>query len=615
MVTSQFNKTVHYSVAEATLFFCRSLDYQQDSCYNVIIKQVNIMSLAEAFSQWENIKSDLDSGMSVNQITKKYKFSYDTIKNVIDANSYSYDRVQSARDNFYSEEYKNRLVELRKDHTVAEIGKILNRSVTSVRRDLSFFGLTQSADRTDIIDFDVVSDFKSGLTIIEIARKYNASHDTITKRLKKYGISCDRANGIKRHFSRVHESYWNDIKSDLDKGLTVNILVVKYNLSPDSIHRLIKDHGYKYKQYGAFDYNELIRRVSLAKGKELLFLQAIKDYYDTYQTIPVTSTLADFVKKDRDTIRFAVYRYNAKDFVGNTGYSSGVISLVNFLNKHNIKYRLNDRTVLVKDDGSRQEIDIYLPDFKLGIEVNPTFTHSCDTVKPYGCYDRLYHQNKSLLAEKNGIGLLQVYDDDFLDTKKQDVLLRQLSAMFKPKIKIGARKCIVSDISAKECNLFLEKYHFQGGENVSKIRKGLFYDNKLIGIMSVGNSRYAKADYEIIRYCIRPDYIIMGGFDKLFKSIFDGLQSCKIVSYMDLNKRMSCNNTYSKHGFVFDGLTPPDYIWSTPDGKDVLLRYQTTKQKLVEMGFDEKKSEIDIMLDRGYVRVFRSGSKRYIFTI
>ena len=187
--------------------------------------------------------------------------------------------------------------------------------------------------------------------------------------------------------------------------------------------------------------------------------------------------------------------------------------------------------------------------------------------------------------------------------------------MFKPKIKIGARKCIVSDISAKECNLFLEKYHFQGGENVSKIRKGLFYDNKLIGIMSVGNSRYAKADYEIIRYCIRPDYIIMGGFDKLFKSIFDGLQSCKIVSYMDLNKRMSCNNTYSKHGFVFDGLTPPDYIWSTPDGKDVLLRYQTTKQKLVEMGFDEKKSEIDIMLDRGYVRVFRSGSKRYIFTI
>ena len=121
MVTSQFNKTVHYSVAPATLFFCRILDYQQDSCYNVVIRQVNIMSLTEAFSQWENIKSDLDSGMSVNQITKKYKFSYDTIKNVIDENSYSYDRVQSARDNFYSEEYKNRLLDLRKDHTVAEI--------------------------------------------------------------------------------------------------------------------------------------------------------------------------------------------------------------------------------------------------------------------------------------------------------------------------------------------------------------------------------------------------------------------------------------------------------------------------------------------------------------
>lgn len=53
--------------------------------------------------------------------------------------------------------------------------------------------------------------------------------------------------------------------------------------------------------------------------------------------------------------------------------------------------------------------------FKLGIEVNPTFTHSCDTVKPYGCYDRSYHQKKSLLAEENDIRLLQLYNDDFLE--------------------------------------------------------------------------------------------------------------------------------------------------------------------------------------------------------
>ena len=50
-------------------------------------------------------------------------------------------------------------------------------------------------------------------------------------------------------------------------------------------------------------------------------------------------------------------------------------------------------------------------------------------------------------------------------------------------------------------------------------------------------------------------------------------------------------------------------------GTETLSRYSTTKSKLVSEGYDASKSEVEIMRDRGYFRVFGSGSKRYVFVV
>ena len=84
---------------------------------------------------------------------------------------------------------------------------------------------------------------------------------------------------------------------------------------------------------------------------------------------------------------------------------------------------------------------------------------------------------------------------------------------------------------------------------------------------------------------------------------------------MDLNKRLRASNVYEKHGFQFDGLTKPGYVWVKRYGTEILSRYNTTKSKLVAEGYDASKSEVEIMLDRGYFRVFGSGSKRYVFNV
>ena len=79
---------------------------------------------------------------------------------------------------------------------------------------------------------------------------------------------------------------------------------------------------------------------------------------------------------------------------------------------------------------------IYLPKYNLGIEVNPVSTYSVDVGK-LGLFSKNYHQEKSLLAEEKGIGLIQFYDADYHDVRRFDVFKEQLRALVSRKTKLG----------------------------------------------------------------------------------------------------------------------------------------------------------------------------------
>lgn len=509
--------------------------------------------------------------------------------------------------------YEN-VKELQKIHTVKEMADIFGFSVTTMGRRLASLGLTKPANRTDIKDEDVVKDWDDGLTIVEIAKKYKASHDTITKRLKKYGIECSRVEGIKKHFKREHAAKWSDIKSDLDKGMSVTSVREKHRIRYTKLLELMELNSYRYKSdVLLFDLNDRID-MSEIKSTELFYLKKIKKYYLKYNELPTKHQLADISKRTVDTVSKAVNRYNLNQFVLNFRSSYLVSAIIRELQLLEIEYDLNNRSILV-DDGRRLEIDIYLPKYNLGIEVNPVSTHSVDVGK-LGLSSKNYHQEKSLLAEEKGIGLIQFYDADYHDARRFEVFKEQLKALVSDKTKIGARSCMVQPIDAKSSNQFLNKYHFQGMERSSSVRYGLYYGENLVGVLTLGKSRYTKDEFEIVRYCMDPYYVVMGGFSKLFKHALEDIKvGSKVVSYMDLNKRLRASNVYENNGFKFDGLTRPDYVWVKRYGTETLSRYNTTKSKLIADGYDASKSEVEIMLERGYFRVFGSGSKRYVYVI
>lgn len=504
--------------------------------------------------------------------------------------------------------------ELQKTHTVKEMADIFGFSVTTMGRRLASLGLTKPTNRTDIKDEDVVKDWNDGLTIVEIAKKYKASHDTITKRLKKYGIECGRAEGIKKHFKREHAEKWLDIKSDLDKGMSATSVREKHCIRYTKLLELMELNSYRYKSDVLL--SDLNDRIDCVKNNstELFYLNNIKEYYLEFKELPTIHQLSSITNRHVTTVSNAIKNYNLNQFILNSRSSYLVSIILRELQKLNISYDLNNRSILI-DGGRRLEIDIYLPKYNLGIEVNPVSTHSVD-VGRLGLSSKNYHQEKSLLAEEKGIGLIQFYDADYHDARRFEVFKEQLKALVSDKTKIGARSCTVQSISAKDCNEFLNHYHFQGIERSSSARYGLCYGENLVGVLTLGKSRYTSDEYEIVRYCLDPNYVIMGGFSKLFKYALQDIKvGSKVVSYMDLNKRLRSSNVYEKHGFQFDGLTKPDYVWVKRYGTETLSRYNTTKSKLVSEGYDASKSEVEIMRDRGYFRVFGSGSKRYVFVV
>lgn len=97
-----------------------------------------------------------------------------------------------------------------------------------------------------------------------------------------------------------------------------------------------------------------------------------------------------------------------------TKKSSGELKLLNYIQSFYRKRIIcNDRKVL-----HGKEIDIYLPDLKIGFEYNGTYWHST-----YHQKDSKYHYKKYLRAIKYGIRLVQIYEYNYEEQKE---LIKQI---------------------------------------------------------------------------------------------------------------------------------------------------------------------------------------------
>jgi len=259
-----------------------------------------------------------------------------------------------------------------------------------------------------------------------------------------------------------------------------------------------------------------------------------------------------------------------------------------------------------------REIDIYLSELKIGIEYNGLYWHS-----EKGGRMKEYHINKMKEANKNGIRLIQIFSDEWL--QKKEIVKNKIQSILKlttPHQKIYARKCIIKEIhNPKIKNDFLNQNHIQG-EDRSKIKIGLFYEEDMVAIITFSKPRMILGEklnqegvWELSRYATSQN--IIGGASKLIKYFERNHQPSQIYSYSDNRWTDPKNNMYISSGFKNIRTSKPGYYY-TKNYLTKFHRFRFSKQNLKKKGIDiTNKTEKQIMDDLGYTRIWDCGTTRY----
>lgn len=272
------------------------------------------------------------------------------------------------------------------------------------------------------------------------------------------------------------------------------------------------------------------------------------------------------------------------------------------LDEYDIDYIQNDKSVL-----STLELDFYIPDKNLAIECNGIYWHSSKF------RDNKFHYNKMKACEERGIQLLTIWEDQIYNNIDiiKSIVLSKLNIY---ENKIYARKCEIKEVNSKDSKDFLMKNHLQGSVN-SSVKLGLYYNNKLVSLMTFGKKRSALGNkntdgWELYRFCNKLNTQVIGGASKLFKYFINNYQVNKIESFS--SNDISNGLLYNKLGFKMISET---FSYWYIKNKKRYHRYKFRKSELIKMGFDENKTEFQIMEDNGYHRIYDTGQKKWIYEI
>ena len=276
--------------------------------------------------------------------------------------------------------------------------------------------------------------------------------------------------------------------------------------------------------------------------------------------------------------------------------------IVDFITKF-----LGDDSVIKRDKTvlEGQEIDIYVPSKKIGIEFNGIKWHSEQYTK-----DKYYHLNKQKKAREKNVTLLHIFEDEYLFHK--DIVLDKIAIVLGFKVfekKIPARKCVVREISKNDAETFLNRWHIQGYAS-SSVYMGTYYNNELIAVMTF--TKYNN-EWELTRYATNISYSCQGVAGKMFKHFVNMFKPLHVKSFLDLRWCYNENNMYVKLGFERKETLLPNYTYTNGHGKRI-HKFRFRKKNLnKKYGFPMTMTEREMTEKLGYYKIWDCGLIKYVW--
>jgi len=251
---------------------------------------------------------------------------------------------------------------------------------------------------------------------------------------------------------------------------------------------------------------------------------------------------------------------------------------------------------IVRNYRDKLEIDIYLPDLRIGFEFNGIYWHS-DKYR-----DKNYHSEKNKYFSEKGIRIINIWEDDW--SFNSDIIKSQIKNWIgKTDNKLFARKCKVVQLDS--VSDFLKNNHIQGADK-SNIKLGLYYNDELVSVMTFNNyegrKKMEKDGWNLSRFCNKIGIIVVGGASKLLKYFIKNYTPVRIISYAD--KDWSFGNLYQQLGFskISEGI--PDYKYVINNKRVHKSNFRKSKLKYTE-------TETEYIKSAGLYKIWDCGKIKY----
>lgn len=277
------------------------------------------------------------------------------------------------------------------------------------------------------------------------------------------------------------------------------------------------------------------------------------------------------------------------------------------LDEFGVSYVRNNRTTI------GLELDFYIPELNLAIEVNPSSTHNSNefALSSGRAFHGLsksksvdYHYDKYIKCRDIGITLIQLFEYDMVPSVFETVT--------KPRLRHAVCGCDVIDVSDvdlvsitdEEGCSFLSAHHMRGACSPAKCY-GFVKSGELIGVAAVEDKG---GEFSLSRLCFKQGVQVAGVLQAVVARFFSDFQSADaLVAYSDNN--YGSGGFYAESGAEFVGETGPSLVLvSHSDPTDRLYDETDRDVEYVEL---YKPHQTDDKL--GYDRIFTPGYKIWKF--
>lgn len=305
--------------------------------------------------------------------------------------------------------------------------------------------------------------------------------------------------------------------------------------------------------------------------------------------------------------------------INNELYNSSKIErkIEDELKKLNVNYIKNDRTRLLNTKCHGQEIDFYLTDIQVGIEINPSYTHNSNyyNINKFN-YSKSndYHYNKYLAAKEKGITLIQLYDYDLYIDNFETITIPKLKSRIGANINhINKNDIYITKVYDK---FIINDFILNNNINVKLHDNNIYLikNKKTDEILGLFEIKYKKNNYyELANVIIKTENHIT----KIIKSIIDYLKLSTNISNLTIysNNDWYDGKSLEDAGFTFIKETGPIPIFiSQSNAHDIYTLNDIPvddfnnpiNRKYIELNMPHK-------LDNkaGYNIVYTSGYKKW----